>query len=195
MSNLRYIAPIYDRLGGSSALPVAFSMYAVGGRTQGIGVIASWWTTQGAQSQIDWAITEGFTPPSPEDFQTTSWTQDFVRDHEIPFPQVFMGRFHWFYARSRNASGEVLSSPRRGIYAVPNELDIPLTFYITAEKESYTDILSEHTHIYQFSSNVSVYTPIASIGFGFTTAAVQHQETIETFQLTHLKAEAKLDEG
>ncbi len=124
MSNLRYIAPIYDRLGGSSALPVAFSMYAVGGRTQAIGVHATWWTTQGAQSQIDWAITEGFSPPPLSEYETTPWTEDFVNNHDIPFPEVRMNHFHWFFARSRNAAGQVLQSPRRGIYVVPSEFEL-----------------------------------------------------------------------
>ncbi len=112
--------PYYSEV--ASAVPVPeFEMFAVGGRTQEIGIIASWWTTQGAQSQIDWAITEGYTPPLLSEYQTTPWTEDFVKDHEIPFPEVRMNQYHWFFARSRNADGQVLSSPRRGIYVVPSE--------------------------------------------------------------------------
>ena len=163
MSNLRYIAPIYDRLGGSSALPVAFSMYAVGGRTQGIGVIASWWTTQAAQSRIDWAVTSDPVAPSIGEMSTTSWTEDFVKHHEIPFPETRLSEFHWFRAHSRNSSGQVLVSPLRGIYYVPGEL------VITHEFLFYEDIqvLSPELLTVKETGNLSLvaktYRPIASV--------------------------------
>ena len=115
--------PTYSEV--SSVYPVPdLQMLAVGARTEDLSVVASWYTTRVVQGQIDWAIT--LTPYEPDlsEFSTTPYTQDHVHHHVIPFPESFMGAYHWFRARIRNSSGQVMESPVRGIYFVADELTI-----------------------------------------------------------------------
>ena len=101
-----------------------FYMRAIGGRTQGTGIVASWYSSQPAESRIRWAITEDFTPPPIEEFEFTEWNNNFTNYHEVLFPEVRFNSYHWFYAFSRSKYGTVISSNRRGLYVVPSEFYI-----------------------------------------------------------------------
>jgi len=167
---VKELTPALGYLGGIEVeegpieAPVAFMMFAVGGRTQGIGVIASWYTTHAAQSRIDWAITENPEPPEAGEFSSTAWTSDFVREHEILFPSVLMSHFHWFRAYSRNAAGQVLSSPLRGIYYVPGVLSVEHFIITDIGMQSVTvQVPSLYPDTTVFNTTIKKFGPIASI--------------------------------
>lgn len=117
----------------------------IGGNSHTGDVIATWTTTELAESKIYW----GIDPDSLD--ETMTYNNDFQLEHEIYFPTSFVGSNHYFKAWSRTAGGQEESSEVYGIYFIPGVFEID-----TGTFDAFVQALSQFSPVDVSISNVGI---------------------------------------
>jgi hypothetical protein len=117
----------------------------IGGNSHTGDVIATWSTTELAESKIYWGL-----DPDALD-ETMTYNNDFQLQHEIYFPTSFVGSNHYFKAWSRTKQGQEESSEVYGIYFIPGIFEIS-----TGDFDAFVQALSKFSPVTIDISNVGI---------------------------------------
>ena len=152
--------------------------------TEQLEVVASYGSNIPIQARIWWGIGGGY-PYDPDDFEgLTDWTEEIDVVHEIPFPISFVGSLHFFQAIGRSRLGQEYVNSIRGIYYVPENVEIELSSLIPYSEVLKFEVDSIEAKVSNLSVAIQTSLPISKVGL--TTHSEVHSLNIDHSLSNHV---------